>query len=152
MAIATRMRVIPPTLAPVQRPQMCTYAPTQRAVLDTQPERQPRNIGVPYGTGNAYGARGNGNDGFDGMPTRNAVQPQQRQEPAAGIQPGYRIDDANGNHIRDRWDDGATHIRDIWNDRNGARAHETWDTDGTHVRDAWNELDAYVGGLCQTRS
>ncbi|MBN3755754.1 hypothetical protein G3N95_22615 [Paraburkholderia sp. Tr-20389] len=44
-----------------------------------------------------------------------------------------------GNHVRDRWEGSGMHVRDSWNDRNGARAHETWDRDGVHARAAWNE-------------
>lgn len=126
---------MPLSVAPAQQPQIRRYAPTQGTVLDTQTGQPGLIGGVPYGTGD----QPDGNRNGAGLPTFDATQPLRPREPGAQKQPGGATDDANGNHVRDRWDDGGTHVRDMWNNRNGTRAHETWDTDGTHVRDAWSE-------------
>jgi hypothetical protein len=130
----------PPQLgAPAERPQTRAYAPTQRAAPDTEADQPSPNAGMPYGTGAPQGTPDTGDANGNRKPTFNATQPSQPQEPVPLTRPGGSIDDANGNHVRDRWDEGGTHVRDAWNDRIGTRAHETWDADGTHVREAWSE-------------
>ncbi|MFC0571790.1 M35 family metallo-endopeptidase [Paraburkholderia solisilvae] len=127
-------------LAPASQPQTGLYPPAQQADPDIQTGRPASNVNAtPYGIGNTPLTRSNNGNDADRIPTWNATQPPRPEEPGAASRPGNSIDDANGNHVRDRWDDSGAHIRDSWNDRNGMRAHEMWDTDGTHVRDAWNE-------------